>query len=60
LASDTIDLVSGDVFVLPTDELHGFHTQDQHLRVVVYHPDSDFGPTDEAHPMINRTSLAYS
>jgi quercetin dioxygenase-like cupin family protein len=57
LASKTIDLVSGDVFVLPTDELHGFHTQGQHLRVVVYHPDSDFGPTDEAHPMINRTII---
>jgi hypothetical protein len=25
------------------------------MRVVAYHPDSDFGPQDEDHPMINRT-----
>ncbi|PHI19702.1 hypothetical protein CEQ90_11680 [Lewinellaceae bacterium SD302] len=25
------------------------------LTVVAYHPDSDFGPVDEDHPMINRT-----
>ena len=24
------------------------------MAVVVYHPDSDRGPTDEDHPMINR------
>lgn len=27
------------------------------LKIVVYHPDSDFGPTDEAHPMVNRTII---
>jgi hypothetical protein len=25
------------------------------MVVVAYHPDSDYGPTHEAHPMINRT-----
>jgi hypothetical protein len=27
------------------------------LRVIAYHPDSDFGPTHEDHPMINRTMV---
>jgi quercetin dioxygenase-like cupin family protein len=58
LADRTIDLLPGTIFVLPTDELHSFHTASQPLRVVVYHPDSDFGPTDEIHPMINRTLIA--
>ena len=25
------------------------------MAVIAYHPDSDFGPTHEVHPMINRT-----
>ena len=25
------------------------------MIVVAFHPDSDFGPTHEVHPMINRT-----
>lgn len=25
------------------------------MDVIAYHPDSDFGPQDEDHPMVNRT-----
>ena len=25
------------------------------MDVIAFHPDSDFGPTDIEHPMINRT-----
>ena len=25
------------------------------MDVVAFHPDSDWGPTDAAHPMLNRT-----
>ena len=25
------------------------------MCVIAYHPDSDFGPTDDDHPMVNRT-----
>ena len=57
LADETVDLIPGANFVLPASELHSFHTSTQPLRVVVYHPDSDFGPTDEFHPMINRTTI---
>ena len=44
-------------FVIHTDGPHSFHTTDEALRVLAFHPDSDFGPTHENHPMINRTIL---
>jgi hypothetical protein len=34
---------------------HCFRTLDSTMDVIAYHPDSDFGPRDEDHPMINRT-----
>jgi hypothetical protein len=34
---------------------HCFRTLEQTMDVIAYHPDSDFGPKDEEHPMINRT-----
>lgn len=42
---------------IPTGCLHSFFTQTESLDVIAWHPDSDFGPTDEDHPMINRTFL---
>jgi len=36
---------------------HRFRTETTSLDVIAWHPDSDFGPTDENHPMINRTIL---
>ncbi len=50
-------LRAGMVFVLQAHGQHSFHTDTQALDVVVYHPDSDTGPSDEDHPMINRTFL---
>jgi hypothetical protein len=36
--------------------LHAFQTfGEQTMDVIAFHPDSDFGATDEVHPMINRT-----
>ncbi|MGC0154779.1 cupin domain-containing protein [Chromobacterium vaccinii] len=52
---ERLELVAGKIFVLPADEIHSFHTEHSPLRIVIYHPDSDFGPTHEEHPMINRT-----
>ena len=40
---------------IPAGLRHGFSTQDEPLDVLAWHPDSDFGPTDEDHPMKNRT-----
>lgn len=34
---------------------HSFRTLDSHMDVIAFHPDSDYGPRDEEHPMINRT-----
>ena len=49
-------LEPGKVFIIHEDGNHRFRTgPGDNLTVVAYHPDSDFGPQDEDHPMINRT-----
>lgn len=49
-------LEPGRVFIIHEDGRHRFRTgPGEGLTVVAYHPDSDFGPQDEDHPMINRT-----
>ena len=51
-----VDLTPGTVFVIPSDCLHAFETgSSETLDVVAFHPDSDFGPTPQDHPMVNRT-----
>lgn len=50
-------LLPGKVFILPAGELHSFHTLGSGLTIIAYHPDSDFGPTHEEHPMLNRTII---
>jgi mannose-6-phosphate isomerase-like protein (cupin superfamily) len=47
-----VPLVAGGVFVLPTGTKHWFETNDEALRIVVFHPDSEFGPS---HQMLNAT-----
>lgn len=44
-------------WVIPAGAKHSFFTQDVALDVLAWHPDSDFGPQDENHPMLNRTIL---
>lgn len=53
----TFPLAPGRLFVIPENALHSFKTTTEELLIVAYHPDSDFGPTHENHPMINRTIL---
>lgn len=53
----TYALEAGMGWYIPTGCLHSFHTQDEPLDVIAWHPDTDFGPTDENHPMVNRTIL---
>lgn len=55
LQDRTISLRPGVIFLLPAEILHCFSTADHPMTVIAYHPDSDFGPTHESHPMINRT-----
>lgn len=44
-------------WLIPAGLTHGFSTGTQALDVFAWHPDSDFGPTDADHPMLNRTCL---
>jgi hypothetical protein len=45
----------GLAFLIPTDGRHRFVTDTEPMDVIAYHPDTDWGPTDEEHPMVNRT-----
>ncbi len=50
-------LAVGAGWYIPPGVDHSFHTGDDPLAVVAFHPDSDTGPTDEDHPMRNRTRI---
>lgn len=52
-----IPLTAGMIFNIKADGLHKFNTYDSHMDVIAFHPDSDFGATDDEHPMINRTMV---
>jgi quercetin dioxygenase-like cupin family protein len=51
-------LEPGMAFVIPANVVHAFETtHGQELDVIAFHPDSDFGPSADDHPMINRTMV---
>ena len=52
-------LKKGCMFMLTEQELHSFRTTDSHMDIIAFHPDSDTGPTDENHSMINRTYIDH-
>lgn len=53
------ELSTGCVFMLEEQELHSFRTDKSKstMDVIAFHPDSDWGPTDAGHPMLNRTYI---
>ncbi|SEU35740.1 hypothetical protein [Stigmatella erecta] len=51
----SIPLQPGAVFVIPPEGHHSFFTGTETMDVIAYHPDSDTGPEDDDHPMVNRT-----
>ncbi|MCC5631854.1 AraC family ligand binding domain-containing protein [Nostoc sphaeroides CHAB 2801] len=51
----TFKMEPGTVFCLPENKLHSFSAIDDSLRIIIYHPDSDVGPTDDSHTMLNNT-----
>lgn len=57
LSGKKISLKKGQVFIINSDILHSFNTLDSDMIIVVYHPESDFGPTNNNHPMINKTII---
>ena len=52
-------LKKGCMFMLSEQELHSFRTSDDVMDIIAFHPDSDTGPTDENHSMINRTYIEH-
>ncbi|MAX80341.1 MAG: acetylornithine aminotransferase [Crocinitomicaceae bacterium] len=52
---EKIQLKPGTVFIIHPEGEHKFRTIDKEMVVIAYHPDSDYGPVDQFHPMINRT-----
>ena len=53
--TEEIMLTTNSVFFIEERELHRFKTTDSTLKIIAYHPDGDWGPTDENHSMLNRT-----
>lgn len=51
----SFELSPGMLWLLPENAPHAFFTQDSTMDVIAWHPDSDTGPSDDDHPMINRT-----
>lgn len=50
-------LKKGQAFMLSEQELHRFSTHSEGMTVIAFHPDGDWGPTDQNHTMLNRTYL---
>jgi mannose-6-phosphate isomerase-like protein (cupin superfamily) len=48
---------AGTVFFIPPNLPHSFQSSDETLRVAIFHPDSDSGPTHTDHTMLNRTFI---
>jgi quercetin dioxygenase-like cupin family protein len=48
-------LVPGVGWALPADWPHAFHTGGESMDVIAFHPETDTGPADDDHPMLNRT-----
>ena len=49
------DLLPGTLFHISAAQKHKFVTGENGLDLVVFHPDSDMGFSDRAHPMLSRT-----
>jgi hypothetical protein len=54
----TIALATGSLFYIARHTEHRFITDASTMDVIAYHPDSDWGPTHQEHPMVNRTWVA--
>jgi hypothetical protein len=52
---EDVELKPGTVFSLEEKLVHSFRSGGDGLSLIAFHPDSDTGPTDESHPMLNRT-----
>lgn len=55
--NEKILLQENNVFLLDRYTYHNFCTADSGMSILVFHPDSEDGPTDEFNPMKSRTYL---
>lgn len=56
-AGSPMILYPGKAWKVFAGERHYFETRESSLDVLVFHPDSAWGPTDEAHRMLNATII---
>lgn len=54
----TVEMRKHDIWIIPQDTVHHFVTEDEEMKVIVFHPDSEVGPTDERHQMLEATVIA--
>lgn len=54
----TTELERGVLWRIPAEGLHRFRTDGEALRIVAWHPSSEWGPTDETHPMLRSSLVA--
>lgn len=52
-----IHMCSGDLIIVHTGGLHSFETEQSPMTLISFHPDSEFGPSDLSHPMIDKTII---
>ncbi|WP_157650434.1 cupin domain-containing protein [Burkholderia ubonensis] len=50
-----LEFRAGMAFVIPPGVVHSFQGRGESMRIAIYHPDSDSGPTHTDHTMLNRT-----
>ncbi|KAA1006599.1 hypothetical protein FVF58_26525 [Paraburkholderia panacisoli] len=50
-----VEFCASTAFVIPPGVAHSFQSGEENMRIVIYHPDSDSGPTHTDHTMLNRT-----
>lgn len=55
----SVELKEGGVFCLDESAIHSFQTTDSTMDIIAYHPDSDTGPSDQNHAMLNRTYINH-
>jgi len=53
--NESHDFKPDTVFWIPEDCLHSFKSENNRLDILTFHPDSEFGPSHEQHPMMNNT-----
>lgn len=51
-------LDAGTIWRIPANGRHRFLTESGSLDIIAFHPDSDYGPTDDEHPMLSRTLVS--